>query len=521
MKQVLLFGAGKSATILIEYLLTNGRENGWELVLADANIELAQSKIGDSPFGRAVSFDIRNDEMRTSCISRADIVISMLPPALHFLVAKDCVKFSKHLLTASYVDEQIKNLQHEIGEKGILFLCEMGLDPGIDHMSAMKIIDDIRAKGGKITSFRSHCGGLVAPESDDNPWHYKISWNPRNIVLAGKAGARYMENGEEIFLGYKDLFSSYSVNEVQPGMPELEQSSALRMVEIPGIGYLSWYPNRDSLSYIPLYRMEDAATFIRTTLRHPDFMYGWKNVIDLGLTDEDPQYETADRSLASVLKEHLDKNNFGDWLEQKMTERFKVTQDMLSNLTRLMEAEREAVEEGEEIPESFMSADEKGNLEEIEIEDVKTKAAAFVAQKMHEANLTLKQLMFLGLDDQETMVNKGLCSAADILQFAVERKLALGPDDKDMIVMLHEFEYEVSGQKSEIRSSLVVKGENSLKTAMAKTVGLPLGIAAKLILNGKIGLTGLHIPTVKEIYEPVLKELELYEIKFHEEINQL
>jgi hypothetical protein len=249
-------------------------------------------------------------------------------------------------------------------------------------------------------------------------------------------------------------------------------------------------------------------------------MYGWKNVIDLHLTDETPAYETDGKTLANVFKEHLDKHHFGEWVHEKMSTRLEETKVMLENLSKLSEAEQEAEEEGAEIPGSFMAADDKGNLEEIEIDDMKTKAAAFVAHKMHEANLTLKQLIFLGLDDNETIVNKGLCSAADILQFAVEKKLSLQPDDKDMIVMLHEFEYEksgVGGQKSEIKSSLVVKGENSLRTAMAKTVGLPIAIAAKLILNGEIKLTGLHIPTAKEIYEPVLKELEKYEIRFTEE----
>jgi saccharopine dehydrogenase-like NADP-dependent oxidoreductase len=184
---------------------------------------------------------------------------------------------------------------------------------------------------------------------------------------------------------------------------------------------------------------------------------------------------------------------------------------------QLMEAEKQAIDEGEKLPEGFITADDKGNLEEIEIDEVKTRAASQLAYQMHEANLTLKQLFYLGLDDQDTLVNNGLCSPADILQFAVEKKLALRPYDKDMIVMLHELEYTVGSQKSIVRSSLVVKGENSLRTAMAKTVGLPLGIAAKLILKGKIKLAGLHIPKQREIYEPVLKELEDLTIKFKEE----
>jgi saccharopine dehydrogenase-like NADP-dependent oxidoreductase len=375
----------------------------------------------------------------------------------------------------------------------------MGLDPGIDHMSAMKIIDEIRDAGGTVTSFKSHCGGLVAPESDNNPWHYKISWNPRNIVLAGKAGAHFMEDGKEIRLTYSELFSGD------------------HFVEIPEIGYLGWYPNRDSLSYTSLYGLENAATFIRTTLRHADFMYGWKNIVELNLTDETPVYDTDGKTLAELFKEHLDKNNFAQWLHQRMTSKLEETKNMLENLSKLTEAEEEAESEGAPVPGSFMAADESGNLEEIEIDEMKTKAAAFVAHRMHEANLTLKQLMFLGLDDRTTLVNKGLCSAADILQVAVEKKLSLQPEDKDMIVMLHEFEYSTDRGRHEVRSSLVIKGDDSLRTAMAKTVGLPLAIAAKLILNGMISLRGLHIPTSKEIYEPVLRELEQHEIKFHEE----
>ncbi|MBI5857368.1 MAG: saccharopine dehydrogenase NADP-binding domain-containing protein [Sphingobacteriales bacterium] len=503
MKTILLFGAGKSATVLIDYLLENAVAENWKLLLVDADLKLAQSKIGHSPRAAALSFDINDDKERGNQVQNADIIISMLPPSLHIKVASDCIKHRKNLLTASYVDDDIKKLQKDVEKNKLLFLCEMGLDPGIDHMSAMKIIDDIRKKGGHITSFKSHCGGLVAPESDDNPWHYKISWNPRNIIMAGKAGAHFRESGEEKKIAYEELFTGD------------------RLVDIPDIGVLSWYPNRDSLSYTSLYGLADAKTFIRTTLRHPDFMYGWKNVIDLKLTEEEKLYQTDGKSLYEVFREHMDKNGFGEWLNQKLSERFAETKSMLENLMKLMEAENEAEEEGAKMPESFMTADDKGNIQEIEIDEVKNRAAGFLAHKMHEANLTLKQLFFLGLDDKETKVDKGLCSAADILQFAVEKKLALRPYDKDMIVMLHEMKYEAGGKKSEVRSSLVVKGENNLHTAMAKTVGLPLGIAAKLILNGKINLTGLHIPTHKKIYEPVLKELEALGIKFREVVNDL
>jgi len=498
MKKILLFGAGKSATILIDYLLESAEKENWHITVVDADLRLAESKISGSSYGLPLSFDIKNDVQRKKNIAQSDIVISLLPPALHYIVAQDCVELKKDLLTASYADDQIKVLESKIENNNLLFLCEMGLDPGIDHMSAMKMINEIHSKNGRIISFQSHCGGLVAPESDDNPWRYKISWNPRSVVLAGKSGAHYKENGEEKRLQYQELFN-----------PD-------RIIEIPDLGYMSWYPNRDSLSYASLYHLEEADTFIRTTLRYPDFMYGWRNVIELKMTDETPQYETNGKALYEIFKEHMDKNGFGKWLEQKLTERFSQTKDMLNNLVKLMEAEKEAKNEDLEIPEEFMTVDEKGNITEIELDEVKNRAASFLAYKMHEANLTLKQLFFIGLDDKETIVNKGLCSAADILQFALENKLALKPDDKDMIVMMHEIKFRIQNSESIVKSLLVVKGEDSVRTAMAKTVGLPLGIATKLILNGTIKLKGLHIPTQKEIYEPVLNELEAHGIQFQD-----
>ncbi len=442
MKQILLFGAGKSATVLIDYLLTNAEKENWKLIVADANLQLATDKIKNSPSGTAVSFDIMNAEKRESYISKADIVISMLPPALHSKVAKDCVHFSKHLLTASYVDDDIRRMQVEIENKKLLFLCEMGLDPGIDHMSAMKLIDEIHGNGGRITSFRSHCGGLVAPESDDNPWHYKISWNPRNIIMAGKAGAVFKKNNEIFNVTYETVFENNAT------------------VSIPELGDLAFYPNRDSLSYIPVYGLEETSTFIRTTLRHPAFCKAWNCIVKAYLTDED-------KSAAAVAAKHI---SYREWVDKSIS--------------------------------IHTSAK---NFEE------------FLDQYVQEPDKVLVKDMFgyLGLLSSEGIPLTAECSA-DVLQFVFENKLSLLPHDKDMIVMLHEFEYTIHGQPATISSSLLVKGENSLHTAMAKTVGLPLGIAAKLIMDGTITATGLHIPIVKEIYEPVLKELEQYSIKFNE-----
>ncbi|MEP7318973.1 MAG: saccharopine dehydrogenase C-terminal domain-containing protein [Panacibacter sp.] len=365
------------------------------------------------------------------------MVISMMPHSLHYLIALDCIEFGKHLLTASYVSDEIKQLEPAINSKKLLFLCEMGLDPGIDHMSAMQLFHRIKDEGGKIISFKSHCGGLVAPESDDNPWHYKISWNPRNIILAGKAGAVYKENNKVVHLNYEELFNSN------------------HLVHVPECGMFSFYPNRDSMGYIDLYELHDTKTFIRTTLRHPDFSFGWKNIVDLKLTDEELTYNTNGMTVATFFKNHFEKHGVES-----------------------------------------------------------------VALKMQQTNLGMKQFTFIGIND-ETLINKGLCSAADVLQFILEIKLALQPEDKDMIVMMHEITYELNGMQHNIQSSLVVKGENSLRTAMAKTVGLPLGIAARLILEGKIMETGLHIPVKPIIYEPVLEALKDYGIIFHEKISTI
>lgn len=503
MKRILLFGAGKSASALITYLVKEIKEQGWHLTVADANMAVVNQKLQSAPNTEAAAFAIEDAVLRNRHIAQADIVISLLPPALHILIAKDCIIHKKNLLTASYIDGDLKKLAPEIENSGLLFLCEMGLDPGIDHMSAKQMIDDIQEAGGEITSFISHCGGLVAPESDDNPWHYKISWNPGNVVRAGKAGAVYRWNKKEINLGYEELFAEK------------------RFTEITGLEPLCWYPNRDSLTYIDLYGLQNCSTFIRTTLRHPDFIYGWKNIIDLQLTDESIRYNTAGKTLKEAFKEHLDKNNFTEWLEKRLNEQFSHTKTILTELMNLTEMEQKAATKGIEPMDEFMMVDEAGDLKEIDIEDLKLNAAAALADRMHDAKLTLKQLFFIGLDDDESRLNSPSCSAADILQYALEKKLALKEEDKDLVAMKHQIEFRLDCNSYRYTSTLLVKGEDSQHTAMAKTVGLPLGIAAKLILNGTIHCKGLCIPLSKEIYEPVLAELAKYGIQFQDAKEQM
>ena len=438
-----VIGAGKSATVLIDYLQQTCVERNWQLSIGDANVQMVRSKISTHQNIYAVALKADDALQRNAFITSVDLVISMLPPALHILVAQDCLRLGKHLLTASYVDEALKKIADQVKSNGLIFLCEMGLDPGIDHMSAMQLIDRIHNAGGKITAFYSHCGGLIAPECDDNPWHYKISWNPRNIVLAGKSGAVYRENKQTIQKPYPELFNQAPTIACE-GMPLLE-----------------WYPNRDSLSYIPLYGLDHASTFIRTTLRYQHFCSGWHTVATLGLTD------TEDQALVKKC------STFHEWISEKINA---------------------------SLPKANGLSD-------------------YVAHTLPKAiqAITLEQLSYLGLDVEEPIPQDANCSA-DILQKRIESRLALQPTDKDMIVMLHEIEYTTSdGQNRKCSASLVVKGEDHFHTAMAKTVGLPLAIAAELILTGKIYTGGLQIPTSPEIYEPVLKALSEKGIRFVEQ----
>ena len=275
MTNILVFGAGKSSSYLIKYLLDCSLKQFWQVTVADSNLNAALAKIGDHSFGRAVQLDIHEDLLRKRQIGQADLVISLLPPSLHFIVAKDCIELRKNLITASYLSEEIKSLHIDARNAGLLFMNEIGLDPGIDHMSAMKIIDEIERLGADISSFKSYCGGLVAPESDNNPWHYKISWNARNILNAGKSGAHVMDNGIEKKFDYSDLFNQYE------------------LIKVPGLGNLAAYANRDSLNYRNYYGLEQVKTMLRATFRYEEFCLGWNTIIQLGLTTEDMKFTDA------------------------------------------------------------------------------------------------------------------------------------------------------------------------------------------------------------------------------------
>src|SRR5690554_985236 len=285
MQTVLIAGAGRSSTWLIDYMLKNARRK-WRVIVMDSDSEIIAEKLRGHPKGEAAILDIHNEEMRQDVIKKADLVISLMPPSLHILIAKDCLEFKKNLLTASYISDELSVLHEKVKEAGLLFMCEMGLDPGIDHMSALALFKGIEKISGEITSFKSACGGLVAKESDDNPWRYKISWNSKNMINAGKGGATWLENGKEMHVDYEDLFA-YS-----------------KKVNINSLGTLAAYPNRDSLSYRDLYNLENAKTFVRLTLRYPAFIKGWSVFVQAGLTDDKDSF-------------NVDEITYADWIAFK------------------------------------------------------------------------------------------------------------------------------------------------------------------------------------------------------------
>jgi saccharopine dehydrogenase-like NADP-dependent oxidoreductase len=438
MRKILLIGAGRSASSLIKYLLENAEAENWALTVGDISLDLAKQKINNHPKATAIAFDVNNEIQRVSEIKQADIIISMLPASMHFTVAKDCVTYKKNLVTASYVSKELAALNDEAVKNGVLLLNEIGLDPGIDHLSAMQVINNIKKEGGEITSFKSHCGGLVAPESNDNPWGYKFSWNPRNVILAGQTTAQYLHKGKLHFIPYSRIFTD------------------IETIYVEGYGKFDAYANRDSLSYIQPYGIENAKTVLRGTLREADFCAKWNCLSALGITDDTFVIENA------------------------------------NTLTY-----REFVE-------SFVPS-------------VYSSFENFLDKQLHISigSDKYKAIEWLGiLSDKKITLAKG--TPAQILQSLLETKWVLNPHDKDMIVMQHQFEYTLKNTHRKITSSLVVKGDDPTYTAMAKTVGLPMAIATKLILNKNIKAKGVVIPLTEEFYNPILSELSKLGITFVE-----
>ncbi|GAB2968122.1 saccharopine dehydrogenase C-terminal domain-containing protein [Hymenobacter coalescens] len=445
MTRILLLGAGRSASSLIQYLLSHLAAEDWQLTIADVNPEPLQATVAPwAARARAVAFEIGQQERLHELVAAHDLVVSMLPALFHPLVAQACLHHGRHLATASYATEEIRAFDAPARAAGLTFLMECGLDPGLDHMSALPVIEEIRAQGGRLTSFKSYCGGLMAPYSEgDNPWRYKFTWNPRNVVVAGQGTARYIEQGHPRFIPYQHLFRRVD------------------RLTVPGYGEFEGYANRDSLGYRPLYGLDDIPTMLRGTLRRPGYCAAWAALVALGLTDDSYR---------------------------------------LGNAAELPWAE---------LLESFLPPAPAGTV-------LAERVAAYL--HLEATGEELQRLDWLGLFTQQPV---GLPDAtpAQLLERLLTARWQLQPQDHDMIVMQHLFEYEPAGggAMQQRTSSLVVIGDDAVHTAMAKTVGLPLGMLVRRLARGEVAHRGVVVPVHPDLYAPVLQELEAdYNIRFVE-----
>lgn len=441
MRKILVIGAGQSSSSLIKYLLDKSISENLHITVADMSLELAKKKILNHKNGQAITLNIFDDFDRNNAIKNADIVVSMLPAHLHINVAKDCLKYGKSMVTASYISNEMKALHQDAVHKNIIFMNEIGLDPGVDHMSAMKVIDEIRTKGGKMLLFESFCGGLVAPESDDNLWNYKFTWNPRNVVLAGQGGAsKFIQEGTYKYIPYHKLFRRTEI------------------LNIDGYGKFEAYANRDSLKYRSVYGLDDILTLYRGTIRRVGYSRAWNIFVQLGMTDDSYTMENSENMSYREFTNSFLAYNPNDSVELKLRHYLKIDQD----------------------------------------------------------DIIWEKLLELDLFNSTKKIGLKNATPAQILEKILKDSWTLKENDKDMIVMQHLFGYELNGKKHQIESSMVCLGDNQVYTAMAKTVGLPVAIATLKILNKEITTPGVQIPINKEVYEPILVELEENGIVFKE-----
>jgi saccharopine dehydrogenase-like NADP-dependent oxidoreductase len=442
MRSILIIGAGRSASSLIRYLLSKSESENLHLIVADLSLALAEKKTENHPNATPIALNIFDTNERKAAIEKASIVISMLPAHLHIEIAKDCLKFKKHLVTASYISDAMQALDEEAKKNNLIFMNEIGLDPGIDHMSAMKVIDEIRSKGGNMLLFESFCGGLVAPESDNNLWNYKFTWAPRNVVLAGQGGAaKFIQEGTYKYIPYGTLFRR------------------TEFLEVEGYGKFEAYSNRDSLKYRSIYGLDDILTLYRGTIRRVGFSKAWNMFVQLGMTDDSYIMEDSENMSYRQFTNSFLPYHPTDSVEIKMRLILKIDQD----------------------------------------------------------DIMWDKLLELDLFNPDKKVNLPNATPAQILEKILSDSWTLAPDDKDMIVMYHKFGYELYGEKKQIDSKMVCIGDDQTYTAMAKTVGLPVAMATLLILNGKITTPGVQLPIKKEVYLPILKELEAYGVVFNEQ----
>ena len=441
MRKILVIGSGKSSSYLIKYFLEKAKAEQLQITIGDINTDNANTLIGNNTQANAITLDVFDEQSRAEAIKNANIVVSMLPARFHIEVAKDCIKYGKNMVTASYVSKEMQALDEVAKAKGLIFMNEIGVDPGIDHMSAMEVINRIRDKGGKVILFESFTGGLVAPESDNNLWNYKFTWNPRNVVVAGQgSAAKFLQEGKYKYIPYNRLFRR------------------TEFLEIEGYGRFEAYANRDSLKYQHTYKLDNAKTMYRGTMRRVGFSRAWQMFVLLGMTDDSYTIDDSENMSYRDFVNAFLPYSPTDSVELKLRHQLKIDQDDI------------------------------------------------VWDKLEE----------LDVFNDFKMVGLKKATPAQILQKILMDSWTLGEDDKDMIVMYHKFGYEIDGEKHQIDATMVSIGEDQTYTAMAKTVGLPVAIATLLILNKHITTSGVQIPIHKEVYEPILKELKKFGIVFQE-----
>ena len=443
MRNILIIGAGKSTPYIVKYLMAKSSDENLFLTIGDLNLNNAEKLSTSHTNFRAIKFDILNRKNSSEQISKSDIVISMLPARFHLLVAKECLKHKKSLLTASYISDEMNELDKEVKSNGIIFMNEIGLDPGIDHMSAMKIIDQIKDDGSELVMFKSYTGGLIAPESDNNLWNYKFTWNPRNVVLAGQGGdAKFIEKNKYKQIPYNELFKN-----TEP-------------LKIDKYGDFEAYANRDSLKYQNIYKLNNIETLFRGTIRRAGFCNAWDVFVSLGMTDDSYKIKNSHMMSYREYVNYFLSSNSNESIESKIKKKLEI--------------------------------DEK--------------------------NVIWDKLLELDIFNSAKQISLKNATPAQILEYILLQNWQLEKNDKDMVVMYHKFGYKKNKKLYQIDSTMVSIGEDETYTAMAKTVGLPLAIATLAILNKKIKSIGVQLPTSKEIYLPILKELEKYNIKFKEKL---
>lgn len=439
MQKILILGAGRSATSLINYLYQHASTNDWEISIGEKELTLAKEKTSDYPDAHLINFDVKNEEQVHEEIMKTDLVISMLPAQFHIIPAKKCAELGKNMVTASYLTDDIKNLSSVFESKEAQCIMELGLDPGLDHMSAMKVLDRLKEEGNELTAFETFTGGLLTEDKEDNPWKYKFTWNPRNVVLAGQGYVKFIQKGRYKYIPYHQLFQRTEV------------------IHIPDHGYFEGYANRDSLKYLDAYKLRGINTLYRGTLRRLGYCKAWDIFVQLGATDDTYELEKVNEMTHRQFINLFLQYNPGDSVELKLAYYLNVG---------------------------------------IESEEM---------YKLKWLNLFSDELVGL---DQGT--------PAQILEHILKKKWTLNEDDRDLIIMWHKFDYLENGKPKQIQTHMVVEGENQINTAMSKTVGLPLAIAAKHVLSGKINRPGVHVPTNKDIYEPILEELDKMGFGFKE-----